>query len=445
MHGRDESQLPALCETCLGPSPFLRMQRLPLMSECHVCKRPMTAFRFQPGPQARYKKTVICKVCSDLKNACQCCINDLTYNIPLKVRDRILAKYQSVDPAEVPRSEKGMRLFAQNAEAKRAQGLASGQLSHISPAAHAELMRHARKAPDYSRNQAKLCFHFLKGTCTRGAECPYRHEFPPDWEENKEFYTKNVRKSIKDRFFGTNDQVADRWIEGMERREEEQKQAAASASSTLVVMGLPSEGVTVDDIKDSLYGFGEIVRASLVEDKHVVFVEFAQKLQATEAMAGTRGKLMIDGHRLRLAWATSRGHGSSEEGLLGSVPALQSSVAAAAPTGVFVMPPPAAAAASSSATPGGYPPAAAQYPPQAVSMMPLPAAPGSSRHHQPASSSSSSSSSRAAYPSMYAQRYGAPTAPRDESTAAAASAEGDGGTSGTSRAARAAVESASSA
>lgn len=78
--GTDRSELPSLCETCLGPTPYLRMQKLPLMSACHVCTRPMTSFRFQPGPQARYKKTVLCKVCSDIKNACQCCINDLTYS-----------------------------------------------------------------------------------------------------------------------------------------------------------------------------------------------------------------------------------------------------------------------------------------------------------------------------------------------------------------------------
>jgi pre-mRNA-splicing factor RBM22/SLT11 len=28
------------------------------------------------------------------------------------------------------------------------------------------------------RNQARICTFFVKGQCTRGAECPYRHEMP---------------------------------------------------------------------------------------------------------------------------------------------------------------------------------------------------------------------------------------------------------------------------
>jgi pre-mRNA-splicing factor RBM22/SLT11 len=36
----------------------------------------------------------------------------------------------------------------------------------------------ARTTPYYKRNQARVCSFFVRGQCTRGAECPYRHEMP---------------------------------------------------------------------------------------------------------------------------------------------------------------------------------------------------------------------------------------------------------------------------
>lgn len=252
-----------------------------------------------------------------------CCPAD----IPLKVRDRILAKHHAISETAAPTSELSMQVYAQETARKHAAGEASGIASFVPPAAHAELQRLARRAPNYSRNKAKLCFHYMKGTCTRGAACPYRHEFPDDWESNKEFYTKDVSQSIKDRFFGTNDQVANKWIAKMDEDEERAKSAATSAGSTLVVLGMVPE-VGPEDLKDALGGFGDISRAEAVPAKGVAFVEFASKDAATEAMQSTKGRLAIDGHRLRLKWSTA-GRGKSEGGLLGDVPGLAGGAAAA--------------------------------------------------------------------------------------------------------------------
>eukprot|EP00983_Pelagomonas_calceolata_P014109 450914-Pelagomonas_calceolata.AAC.1 len=41
------------------------------------------------------------------------------------------------------------------------------------------------------RNMARVCSFFAKGTCTRGAECPYRHEMPTTGELSEQ--------NIKDR------------------------------------------------------------------------------------------------------------------------------------------------------------------------------------------------------------------------------------------------------
>ena len=48
-----------------------------------------------------------------------------------------------------------------------------------------------------------MCSFFAKGTCTRGSECPYRHEKPPEESDLS-------HQNIKDRYYGVNDPVAKR-------------------------------------------------------------------------------------------------------------------------------------------------------------------------------------------------------------------------------------------
>jgi hypothetical protein len=40
------------------------------------------------------------------------------------------------------------------------------------------LLSMARKTPYYERNLPHICSFFARGECTRGDECPYRHEMP---------------------------------------------------------------------------------------------------------------------------------------------------------------------------------------------------------------------------------------------------------------------------
>ena len=68
-----------MCETCLGDNPYVRMTREQHGSACKVCDRPCTVFRWKAGTKGRFKVTVVCQMCSKLKNVCQCCILDLQY------------------------------------------------------------------------------------------------------------------------------------------------------------------------------------------------------------------------------------------------------------------------------------------------------------------------------------------------------------------------------
>ena len=86
----EDAEFPILCQTCLGDNPYLRMTKEKYGKECKICSRPFTVFRWCPGARMRFKKTEVCQTCAKLKNLCQTCLLDLTYGLPVQVRDAAL-------------------------------------------------------------------------------------------------------------------------------------------------------------------------------------------------------------------------------------------------------------------------------------------------------------------------------------------------------------------
>lgn len=168
----------------------------------------------------RYKKTEICQTCSRLKNVCQTCLLDLEYGLPVQVRDAALKVKD-----ELPRSAVSIEYYNQQME-KLSGGdntVALGEVGKITGKSEM-LSKLARKAPYYKRNRPHLCSFWAKGECKRGDECPYRHELPNDPEDPLS------QQNIKDRYYGTNDPVADKLFKRYQDLQKEEK-AKTSGSS----------------------------------------------------------------------------------------------------------------------------------------------------------------------------------------------------------------------
>ncbi|XWS71616.1 hypothetical protein CRYUN_Cryun03dG0153200 [Craigia yunnanensis] len=151
---------------------------------------------WRPGRDARFKKTEICQTCSKLKNVCQVCLLDLEYGLPVQVRDTTL--YINSNDA-IPKSDVNREYFAEEHDRRARAGL-DFESSYGKVRPSDTILKLQRTTPYYKKNRAHICSFYVRGECTRGAECPYRHDMPETGELSQQ--------NIKDRYYGVNDPVA---------------------------------------------------------------------------------------------------------------------------------------------------------------------------------------------------------------------------------------------
>ncbi|KAM0748645.1 hypothetical protein T439DRAFT_327905 [Meredithblackwellia eburnea MCA 4105] len=297
--GTESSDFPTLCETCLGPNPYVRMSKQELGAECKICTRPFTVFRWLPGQGMRYKKTEICLTCAKGKNVCQTCLLDLQFGLPTQVRDTALGQRSAAPTSAINRE-----YYAQNMEGKIEEGH-SGALSYgkADSAGKELLKRLARSDPYYKRNRPHICSFYAKGACNRGDECPYRHELPVENEMS--------HQNIKDRYHGTNDPVARKILASVASASGLEPPADTSITS-LFLTSLPAT-VTENSIRAFFLSApgttpNSIKSIVLVPASKSAFVNFADRTTTEKAAerCAASGKVELEGKEVKVQWGRSR-------------------------------------------------------------------------------------------------------------------------------------------
>lgn len=241
-------------------------------------------FRWRPGNDARYKKTIICQDVAKAKNVCQVCLLDLDYNLPVQVRDEALGLQGDQLPQSDAGKEYALQLASETGELDRAR--------FDAPAPPDMLLKLQRTTPYYKRNQAKICSFFVRGQCKRGAECPYRHEMPVEGPLSKQ--------NIKDRYYGVNDPVAEKMLGRVEKMEKLTPPEDTSIC-TLFVGSLNPEQ-SEDDVRDAFYSYGELRSVRKLDSRGCAFVTFVTRQAAEAAAEALANRLVIRGQRCRLLW-----------------------------------------------------------------------------------------------------------------------------------------------
>ncbi|XP_068635616.1 zinc finger CCCH domain-containing protein 40-like [Aristolochia californica] len=286
--GWERSDFPIICESCLGDNPYVRMTKADYDKECKICTRPFTVFRWRPGRDARFKKTEVCQTCSKLKNVCQVCLLDLEYGLPVQVRDTALAINSN---GAIPKSDVNREYFAEEHD-RRARAGMDYESSFGKARPNDTILKLQRTTPYYKRNRAHVCSFYVRGECTRGAECPYRHEMPVTGELSQQ--------NIKDRYYGVNDPVALKLL-GKAGEMPSLIPPDDESIKTLYIGGLDGR-VTEQDLRDRFYVHGEIESIRLVPQRACAFVSYTTREGAEKAAEELSNKLVINGVRLKLMW-----------------------------------------------------------------------------------------------------------------------------------------------
>jgi pre-mRNA-splicing factor RBM22/SLT11 len=308
----ESSDFPLVCENCLGDDPHVRMTKAHSGAACKICERAFTCFRWKAGKKGRFKSTIVCQLCSKMKNVCQCCLLDLELGIPVQLRDKFLAEKGHVP---IPTSQVGIDYQVQMAQRALASGSTAGVLAlesgYAKLADNPHLQRIAKTAPYYNRNEGKVCTFFLKGECNRGDSCPYRHE-----RVHKD--AALTKQDVRDRFHGVDDPVAKK-MEGEIAAKMAKMPAPPEDESirTLFITGIP---VTVDTVpceeflRDQFGRFGTVEAVRIIPTSNCAFIEFETRPGAEAGMVGkfNNPEFAWEGTKLRVHWARPKGKPSGE-------------------------------------------------------------------------------------------------------------------------------------
>ncbi|KNC49603.1 zinc finger CCCH domain-containing protein 49 [Thecamonas trahens ATCC 50062] len=357
----EDDTFPVLCEVCLGPNPYLKMTRARFSKECNICTEPYTVFRWRPGGTARFKSTVICQTCAKVKNVCQTCMMDLTFNLPVQVRDAVLAEEAAKGASGVaagataagggplalpsqliPVSDKMVNYTA----AQNRAAVEKGLIKWGAEVASSRLQSMASSKMSYKRNRARPCTFFLRGECNRGDECPFRHEIP---EHDYNF----SHESFRNRYYGIDDPYAKKILSndgggggsrsgrsgarvshGHGPSRPKPAPPADPAATTLFFGGVVDARIGEPDLRALFAWARGGIRSISIQPKHAcAFVRLGSRADAVAAIDRYWDGVEVKGLMLRINWAKPRRTGVQ---------------AGAAPPSAIVQP---GAAASSSSRP----------------------------------------------------------------------------------------------
>ena len=178
------TDFPVVCETCLGPNPYVRMVKMQFGDKlCKISNMPYQPFRWKAGAQGRFKETIVSREVALEKNICQACLVDMTYGVPVGVRDALLASQPGQAMVEA-RSEANQMYHYGQLAAQVDGGHADGgaRVQALEPSRQLLQLARSIQAQDAKsdgaafRNLPKLCSFWVAGTCTRvlNGRCPFR-------------------------------------------------------------------------------------------------------------------------------------------------------------------------------------------------------------------------------------------------------------------------------
>jgi pre-mRNA-splicing factor RBM22/SLT11 len=290
--GWETTDFPSVCENCLPENPYVKMLKEDYGAECKLCTRPFTVFSWSADrAHGRKRRCNICLTCARLKNCCQGCMLDLSFGLPIVVRDAAL---KMVAPG--PRSDVNREYFAQNNERAIEEGRAGVEEYDKTDEKARELLRRLATSKPYFRKGTAVDESTAVSSSARGDAAVGAGVGGPG-----PIRTRDSRAAA---MAGT--------------RPPKAKQALSTTShpppgpkdwmppNDRSIMSLFVTGIEDDlpeyKIRDFFKVHGKIKSLVCSHMSHCAFVHFETRDAAEKAAAACQGRAVIAGCPLRVRW-----------------------------------------------------------------------------------------------------------------------------------------------
>ncbi|EHY58345.1 Pre-mRNA-splicing factor slt11 [Exophiala dermatitidis] len=292
--GWETTDFPSSCENCLPDNPYVQMLKEDYGAECKICTRPFTVFRWKADRTARTKRTNICLTCARLKNCCQCCMLDLSFGLPITVRDAAL---KMVAPG--PQSTINREYYAQEHEKELEEGRGAVEAYEKTDEKARDLLRRLANSEPYYKKQRRL-----------EAEASDK----PAEQKQSGYGPGPVRTSDTRKSLAGNQQRGARAGPGAARavpnaarppQPEDYLPPADPKIMSLFVTGVEDD-LPEHAIRTFFSPFGQIRSIVCSHRAHCAFINYATREGAEAAAAHCQGKAIIQGCPLRVRWGKPR-------------------------------------------------------------------------------------------------------------------------------------------
>lgn len=253
-------------------------------AECKLCTRPFTVFRWLPKKGSKYKRTSICLTCARQRNCCQSCMMDLTYGLPLALRDAALKMAGSSSTTHEPSNAVIKQFIAQNYEGSEDASLDAAKRRALeeSDAARKLLQNLATAMPYYKQRLTE--------------QDPRVKQIAPDSAAGKALALDVGKLASKLPLNGSSRPPPDTSI------------------MSLFVMGIEDD-LPEHAIRSYFAQYGTVSSIICIHRARCAFVNFADRSSAEAAAKSCTppgsGKLVIRGCKLRIGWSKPRPLGTS--------------------------------------------------------------------------------------------------------------------------------------
>ena len=321
------NDFPLVCESCLGDHRFLRMIKISDASVCKLSARVFHPFRWRSSNRKELKQTIICYEVAAEKNICQCCLNDIDFNIPIALREKfqnifrknkknisILSADKNLSPTSDLNKAWSLNQRLLETKADPEENSNTQTLSLIEDAQKARIFL---KSTSSVQELPQLCRNWLNANC-ENKNCSLRpccgiFSFP---ELSQNFSHEKLKLIEELKFKGPKlvqvpDDIRNILLHSGTTVFDKNKNQSImppkdETITTLLLTNVPMDQ-TYDSLHQILIKFGNIIKISHIKKKKCAFIEFEKRLSAENCIKELGGKILFD-NRIHsdITWAKKR-------------------------------------------------------------------------------------------------------------------------------------------